>query len=156
MFGISPRLKRSGENGPISLSILGGAVDFGSFFWIVGKKRVSLANSKLTTLQKDFLDAFFGREDRFFLTGGAALAGFHLGHRETHDLDLFTLSDALDDGLAVVTEIALQWGASLETIHTSPDFRRRIDAIPRRFDRPACSYGVSRIRKNIGGRDGDK
>ncbi len=24
----------------------------------------------------------------------------------------------------MVTEIALQWGASLETIHTSPDFRR--------------------------------
>jgi nucleotidyltransferase AbiEii toxin of type IV toxin-antitoxin system len=44
-----------------------------------------LANSKLTTLQKDFLNAFFGREDRFFLTGGAALAGFHLGHRETHN-----------------------------------------------------------------------
>lgn len=83
-----------------------------------------MANSKLTTLQKDFLDTFFGREDRFFLTGGAALAGFHLGHRETHDLDRFTLSDALDDGLAIATEIALQWGASLETIHTSPDFRR--------------------------------
>jgi hypothetical protein len=83
-----------------------------------------LANSKLTTLQKDLLDAFFAREDRFFLTGGAALAGFHLGHRETHDLDLFTLSDALDDGLAMVTEIARQWGASLEAIHTSPDFRR--------------------------------
>lgn len=83
-----------------------------------------MANSKLTTLQKDFLDAFFGREDRFFLTGGAALAGFHLGHRETHDLDLFTLSDALDDGLTIATEIARQWGASLETIHTSPDFRR--------------------------------
>ncbi len=84
----------------------------------------SLANSKLTALQKDFLDAFFGREDRFFLTGGAALAGFHLGHRETHDLDLFTLSDALDDGLAVTNEIARQWGASLESIHTYPDFRR--------------------------------
>jgi len=83
-----------------------------------------LANSKLTTLQKDFLDAFFGREDRFFLTGGAALAGFHLGHRETNDLDLFTLSDALDDGLAIVTVIGQQWAASLETIHTSPDFRR--------------------------------
>jgi hypothetical protein len=83
-----------------------------------------LANSKLTSLQIDFLDAFFRREDRFFLTGGAALAGFHLGHRETHDLDLFTLSDALDDGLAIVTEIARQWEASLEAIHTSPDFRR--------------------------------
>jgi hypothetical protein len=83
-----------------------------------------LADSKLPFLQKDFLNASFGREDRFFLTGGAALAGFHLGHRETNDLALFTLSDALDDGLAIVTEIALQWGASLETIHTSPDFRR--------------------------------
>jgi hypothetical protein len=75
-------------------------------------------------LQQDFLDAFFGREDRFFLTGGAALAGFHLGHRETQDLDLFTLSDALDDGLAVVNEIARQWGATIEPIHTHPDFRR--------------------------------
>jgi hypothetical protein len=83
-----------------------------------------LANSKLTTLQQDFLDAFFGREGRFFLTGGAALAGFYLGHRETHDLDLFTLSDALDDGLAVMNEIARLWGASLESIHTYPDFRR--------------------------------
>jgi hypothetical protein len=49
-----------------------------------------LETSKLSALQKDFLNAFFSREDRFFLTGGAALAGFHLGHRETDDLDLFT------------------------------------------------------------------
>jgi hypothetical protein len=49
-----------------------------------------LETSKLSALQKDFLNAFFTREDRFFLTGGAALAGFHLGHRETDDLDLFT------------------------------------------------------------------
>jgi hypothetical protein len=83
-----------------------------------------LATSKLSALQQEFLDAFFQRESRFFLTGGAALAGFHLGHRETHDLDLFTLSDALDDGLAVVREVARQLGASLEAIHTSPDFRR--------------------------------
>lgn len=83
-----------------------------------------MADSRLTSLQRDFLAAFFGREDRFFLTGGAALAGFHLGHRETHDLDLFTLSDALDDGLAITSEIARQWGATLEPIHTSPDFRR--------------------------------
>ncbi|MFN7948667.1 MAG: nucleotidyl transferase AbiEii/AbiGii toxin family protein [Blastocatellia bacterium] len=83
-----------------------------------------MADSRLTSLQRDFLAAFFGREDRFFLTGGAALAGFHLGHRETHDLDLFTLSDALDDGLAITSEIARQWRATLEPIHTSPDFRR--------------------------------
>jgi hypothetical protein len=70
------------------------------------------------------LEAFFSREERFFLTGGAALAGFHLGHRETHDLDLFTLSDALDDGFALSSEIARQLGASVESIQTSPDFRR--------------------------------
>jgi hypothetical protein len=40
----------------------------------------SSAPSKLTALQKDVLDAFFQRERGFFLTGGAALAGFHLGH----------------------------------------------------------------------------
>ena len=80
--------------------------------------------SKLTALQREFLDAFFRREDRFFLTGGAALAGFHLGHRETHDLDLFTLSDALDEGFALVSDIAREGGASLESIQTAPDFRR--------------------------------
>ena len=83
-----------------------------------------MAGSKLTALQKEFLDAFFRREDRFFLTGGAALAGFHLGHRETHDLDLFTLTDALDDGFALASEIAREDGASLESIQTAPDFRR--------------------------------
>ncbi|MGH9966443.1 MAG: nucleotidyl transferase AbiEii/AbiGii toxin family protein [Pyrinomonadaceae bacterium] len=83
-----------------------------------------MENSKLSALQQELLAAFFGREQRFFLTGGAALAGYYLGHRETHDLDLFTLSDALDDGQAVIGEIARQWGASLESIQTAPDFRR--------------------------------
>lgn len=81
-------------------------------------------NSRLSDLQQDFLNAFFGRETRFFLTGGGALVGFHLGHRETHDLDLFTLEDAMDAGVAVTAEIARQWGASLESIQTYPDFRR--------------------------------
>lgn len=51
----------------------------------------SLVPSKLTALRREILDAFFQRERGFFLTGGAALAGFHLGHRTTDDLDLFTL-----------------------------------------------------------------
>jgi hypothetical protein len=46
----------------------------------------------LTALQAEVLGEFFRREQGFFLTGGAALAGFHLCHRETHDLDLFTLA----------------------------------------------------------------
>ncbi|HXG65424.1 MAG TPA: hypothetical protein VNO70_09965 [Blastocatellia bacterium] len=35
-----------------------------------------MADSRLSILQQEFLRAFFRRESRFFLTGGAALAGF--------------------------------------------------------------------------------
>ena len=83
-----------------------------------------MVSNKLSALQQEILRAFFGREDRFFLTGGAVLSGFYLGHRETHDLDLFTLSDALDDGVALVAEIAREIGATFESIQTAPDFRR--------------------------------
>lgn len=83
-----------------------------------------MESNKLSALQKDVLAAFFARENQFFLTGGAALAGFYLGHRETNDLDLFTLTDVLDDGVALLREIAHQFGAALESIQTSPDFRR--------------------------------
>ncbi len=83
-----------------------------------------METNRLSTLQQDFLRAFFGLESRFFLTGGAALVGFYLGHRETHDPDLFTMEDALDAGAALAAEIARQWSASLESIQTYPDFRR--------------------------------
>ena len=46
---------------------------------MVGAAMASFAPSKLTALQRDVLEAFFQRERGFFLTGGAALAGFHLG-----------------------------------------------------------------------------
>lgn len=75
-------------------------------------------------MQTKFLEEFFRHENRFFLSGGAALVGFHLGHRETHDLDLFTLEDALENGFAVASESARQLGASIESIQTTPDFRR--------------------------------
>ena len=80
--------------------------------------------SRLGQLQEDFLAAFFRREVRFFLTGGAALAGFHLRHRETQDLDLFVLEDVLDEGATKVAEVAREFGATTESIITSPDFRR--------------------------------
>ena len=83
-----------------------------------------MESNKLTDFQREFLNAFFGREDRFFLTGGAALAGFYLGHRETHDLDLFTLGDTLDEGFNLAVEIARDLGASFESIQTAPDLRR--------------------------------
>lgn len=49
----------------------------------------SSAASALTPLQQDLVREFFAREQRFFLTGGGALAGFYLKHRETEDLDFF-------------------------------------------------------------------
>jgi hypothetical protein len=100
------------------------AAHFGSSCFSAGTKKAWLTLDKLTPLQRDFLDAFFSRESRFFLTGGAALAGFYLYHRETKDLDLFTLHDVLDDAVALTQEIAGQFNASLEAIQTFPDFRR--------------------------------
>jgi len=79
---------------------------------------------RLDSFQRSVLNAFFRREGRFFLTGGAALAGFHLGHRETKDLDLFTTGDSLEDGVAALREVASELAASFEAIRTSPDFRR--------------------------------
>lgn len=83
-----------------------------------------MAKHALTALQQDFLRAFFRREDRFFLTGGAALVGFHLGHRETHDLALFTLEDVIPEGMAAVAEVARELGGTLEALQTAPAFRR--------------------------------
>jgi hypothetical protein len=83
-----------------------------------------LAKHALSALQQDFLRAFFQREDRFFLTGGAALVGFHLGHRETHDLDLFTLEDVIPEGMATAAEVARELSGTLESLQTAPAFRR--------------------------------
>jgi len=52
-------------------------------------------NPVLTSYQTQILKTFFasnlGRQ--FFLTGGTALAAFYLGHRQSQDLDFFTLQD---------------------------------------------------------------
>lgn len=82
--------------------------------------------SRLTALQNDVLAAFFARDDRFFLTGGAALAGFHLGHRTTQDLDLFTVEDVLDEAETSLRLAAEDLGGTVERVRTSPEFRRRI------------------------------
>ena len=60
----------------------------------------------------------------FFLSGGAALIGFYFGHRATHDLDLFTLENEIENGFRLVNEAAKELNASIESIQTSPDFRR--------------------------------
>ncbi len=83
-----------------------------------------MAKKNLNKLQIDFLQAFFAHENRFFLSGGAALVGFYFGHRETHDLDLFTLENDIENGFRLVNEVAKELNASVEPIQTSPDFRR--------------------------------
>lgn len=83
-----------------------------------------MTKAGLSNLQNDFLREFFGRENRFYLTGGAALVGFYLGHRETNDLDLFTLENEIENGFAIVKDVARALKASVEAIQTAPDFRR--------------------------------
>ena len=78
----------------------------------------------LSDLQAGILGRFFARRSDFFLTGGGALVGFHLHHRETHDLDLFTTREVLDDGEQTLREISAELGLQVETIRRSPDFRR--------------------------------
>lgn len=70
------------------------------------------------------LATFFEHESRFFLTGGAALAGFHLHHRETKDLDLFTTDDLIEQGVAALAATARSVGAAMESLMTAPEFRR--------------------------------
>ena len=80
--------------------------------------------TRLSSLQQEVLDAFFQREKRFFLTGGAALAGYYLGHRSTEDLDFFTTEDCLEEGSHRLQVVARQMDAEIESLRTSPDFRR--------------------------------
>lgn len=80
---------------------------------------------KLTPLQNDLLEAFFRHERGFFLTGGAALAGFHLHHRETSDLDFFTTeSEAFERGHHALHTAASEVGAQLAVRQEVPGFRR--------------------------------
>jgi len=78
----------------------------------------------LDSFQQEILTAFFERQRGFFLTGGAALVGFHLKHRTTLDLDLFTNEDLMDEGEQVLVEIARVRNIGLERLRTSSDFRR--------------------------------
>jgi Nucleotidyl transferase AbiEii toxin, Type IV TA system len=80
---------------------------------------------ELSPIQRDVLREFFARERGFFLTGGAALAGFHLHHRPTTDLDLFTLDDAsFERGRHVLGAAAAGLGASLDIRQDAPGFLR--------------------------------
>jgi hypothetical protein len=80
---------------------------------------------RLSPLQCAVLDAFFAAEQGFFLSGGGALAGFHLAHRETTDLDLFTASAEAFERIKVVLPIVADGlGARVMVRQDAPGFRR--------------------------------
>jgi predicted nucleotidyltransferase component of viral defense system len=86
-----------------------------------------LSKSQLKPLQEEILLLFFERENRFFLSGGAALAGFHLQHRTTADLDLFADSaDVIDAGESALRAVAAHLGAIVKNVQTEPTIRRRL------------------------------
>jgi hypothetical protein len=81
--------------------------------------------SRLTPLQRDLLAGFFAREQRMFLTGGGALAGFYFGHRDTEDLDLFAPPGLdLAECARAMKQAAEECGATFTPKQVYPDFRR--------------------------------
>ncbi|MEO5729171.1 MAG: nucleotidyl transferase AbiEii/AbiGii toxin family protein, partial [Byssovorax sp.] len=86
-----------------------------------------MAASQLSPLQEEILLSFFEREDRFFLSGGAALAGFHLKHRRTADPDLFAdKAGLLEAGESALRAVAAHAGAIVKNVQTEPTIRRRL------------------------------
>jgi predicted nucleotidyltransferase component of viral defense system len=70
----------------------------------------------LTPLQNNFLKEFFLHTQDFYLTGGTALSAFHLQHRYSEDLDLFTQHDeSFQEVQHLVNQVCLQ----LKVEHTS-------------------------------------
>ena len=78
----------------------------------------------LTPLQRDLLDAFRGAEG-VYLTGGAALGGYYLGHRRSHDLDLFSPDPTrLTEAAAHLAALCAARGFELSQERSFPGFVR--------------------------------
>lgn len=85
------------------------------------------SESRLTPLQHAVLRAFFAREKGYVLTGGAALAGYHLRHRSTGDLQLFTVdANTFERGRFVLEDVAHEVGGTLEIVQQAPGFLRTL------------------------------
>lgn len=81
--------------------------------------------SRLSALQHDLAAAMFSGPTTMVLTGGAALAGFHLGHRTTKDLDLFgDRSVDLQAEESLLELAATQIGATMEHLRSLPYLRQ--------------------------------
>src|SRR5688572_26085479 len=79
---------------------------------------------RLDPFQREVLESFLRLAPDFYLTGGAALAGYHLGHRTTHHLDLFVFEDRLEEGASALRAVARRLDAQVESLRTAPHFRR--------------------------------
>lgn len=84
---------------------------------------------KLSPLQRALIEGFFEAPGDFRLTGGAALAGFYLGHRMSHDVDLFGPATAdIEEAARRVQAVADGLGAEVTRLRTSRDFMRMLVA----------------------------
>ena len=82
-----------------------------------------MPGGRLSPLQERILHALAPVAPPWTLTGGGALAGVHLGHRETRDLDLFwrnrvALGDIVRDVLAALRA----GGLDVQVLRASPAF----------------------------------
>ncbi|MDP2307244.1 MAG: nucleotidyl transferase AbiEii/AbiGii toxin family protein [Pseudomonadota bacterium] len=81
----------------------------------------------MSPLQRRILDLLAGFDPPWRLTGGAALAGFHLGHRTTRDLDLFFHGRSVLDTIPSEVESTLRAaGLSVRTEREAPGYRRYV------------------------------
>lgn len=84
-----------------------------------------MPSSSLSPLQWRILTVLAKLEPPFTLTGGGALAGFHLGHRSTRDLDLFWRERAeLGEMIAEVRQLLGSHGLQVTTLETGTTFAR--------------------------------
>jgi len=82
-----------------------------------------VSGDKLTPLQRRILRELAGITPPWTLTGGGALAGVHLGHRETRDLDLFWRNRGeLGSLVADVVAVLQAGGLAAEVLRTAPAF----------------------------------
>ena len=85
-----------------------------------------LVSDWLTPLQASVLESFFAAAagQQFYLTGGTALAAFHLHHRVSVDLDLFTLDDlALREADILLPQLAASINCHLGAMRRTEHYR---------------------------------
>ena len=93
--------------------------------WI-RRHRSDWVSAWLTPLQASVLESFFAATDgqQFYLTGGTALAAFHLHHRASVDLDLFTLDDlALREADILLPQLAASMNCRLGAMRRTEHYR---------------------------------